>query len=123
MRASLPAAAVLAAQLTICPALADTALPRLQPPEPVFEEHDLKYRPSVCNGFAGYAATIEQTVQEALVDPLVSIAEDLARLFRPLFTDDQSTSERPQKRLTARKLKPQSPSAVIRTAERKRLCG
>lgn len=115
--------AALAAHLLTFPALADSALPRLQPPDPVFEKHDIKSRPTVCNGFAGYGSTIEQTVQLAVVEPLASIADDLMRLFRPFFTNTATAEERSHRSAMSKSLKLQSPSSMVRIAERKRLCG
>lgn len=117
------AAAVLAVSLLASPATAETALPRLQPAEPVFERQSRYSGSPICDGIAGYGATIEQTVQLAFVDPLVSIAEDLARLFRPFFTATEPTGERSARSYMSRNLKPQSPSTMVRMATRKRICG
>ena len=92
MRLRRLAAAALAANLLAAPVLAETNLPRLQAANPVFAKNAIKSRPSICNGFAEYGTTIERTVQMAFVDPLTNIAEDLARLFRPFFTDANTTT-------------------------------
>lgn len=114
---------MLAVTLLAIPAFSETALPRLQPAEPVFEKQGRKSTPPVCDGIAGYGATIEQTVQLAFVDPLISVAEDLARLFRPFFTDAEIPDEQPRRSSAAGKFKPQSPSTMVRMAARKRICG
>ena len=93
MRPESFAAGVLAVYLLTCPVIAETNLPRLQPAEPVFAKHAIKSRPSICNGVAGNGATIEHTVQTTFIDPLIVIAEDLARLFRPFFSDEATTEE------------------------------
>lgn len=69
MRLGLFAALTLAANLLAFPGTAESAFPKLQRAEPVFEKQAMKNRPSVCNGFAGYGATIEQTLQAAVVAP------------------------------------------------------
>lgn len=123
MRLRRLAAAALAANLLTVPVFAEATLPRLQAAEPVFAKHAIKNRPSVCNGFAGYGATIELTVQMAFVDPMFTIAEDLARLFRPFFSDATTAEERPGRLTMPKNFKQQSPSKMVRMAARRRLCG
>lgn len=119
----LPAAALVINLLTF-PALAETSLPRMSAAEPVFAKHAIKNRPSICNGFADYGATVELTVQLAFIDPLLTITEDLARLFRPFFTHATTVDERPRHRsLASKNFKPQNPSKMVKMAARKRLCG
>lgn len=123
MRSGRLAAAALAAYLLTGPVPADTSLPRLQAAEPVFAKHDIKSRPSICNGFAGYGATVEQTVQMTFIDPLFTIVEDLARLFRPFFSDEATEDDRPRRLQAVTKKRQQSPSKMVKIAQRKRLCG
>lgn len=117
------AAAAFAASLMTAPVIAGTSLPRLQAAEPVFAKHAVKSRPSICNGFTAYGATIEQTVKIVFVDPLHSIAEDLTRLFRPFFTSTIGVDEPPRRPRATKNLKLQSPSKMLKMAERQRLCG
>ncbi len=123
MHRKLLATVALATNLVIIPAFADTALPPLQPANPVFEEFTINKRPSVCNGFADFGSITEQTMQLVVVDPLVSIAFDIARLFRPFFTDAATTQEASRKSAKMRRPKPQSPSNMVRVVARKRICG
>lgn len=123
MRLKRFATAALAANLLISPVYAETTLPRLQAAEPVFAKRAIKSRPSVCNGFAEYGATVEETVQVTFVDPLFTIAKDLARLFRPFFSDDAAADEPTRQPRAAKKIRRQPPSKIVRMAERKRLCG
>ena len=123
MRLKRLATAALAANLLTSPVFAETTLPRLQAAEPVFAKHAIKSRPSVCNGFAEYGTTVEETVQMTFVDPLFMIAEDLGRLFRPFFSDDAAADELTRQPRAARKIRRQPPSKMVRMAERKRLCG
>jgi hypothetical protein len=123
MRLKRLATADLAANLMNSPVLAETTLPRLQAADPVFAKHAIKSRPSICNGVADYGATIELTVQMAFVDPLFNIAEDLARLFRPFFTDAKTTGESARTPRTSKNSRAQSPSKMVQMAARKRLCG
>jgi hypothetical protein len=54
---------------------------------------------------------------------LVSIVADMARMFRPFFTEATAEKERPYQAAAAEKRKKRSPSNIVRTAERHRLCG
>lgn len=123
MRLGLLAALTLAANLLAFPGFAESAFPKLQRAEPVFEKQAMKNRPSACNGFAGYGATIEQTVQAAVVAPLAAIAEDIARLFRPFFADIKPVGEPTSRAIASKNYRARSPSDIVRTAERRRLCG
>lgn len=124
MRLRQLAAATLAAILLTCPAFAETSLPRMQAAEPVFRKHAIQTRPSICNTSADYGVTVAQTAQLTFIDPLLTIAEDIARLFRPFFTDATAPDNSSRYRtLASRNFKPQSPSKIVKMAARKRICG
>ena len=123
MRLESFASAVLAANLLSFSASAEAVLPHLQPAAPVFERLTAENRAPTCNGFATYGATIEQTVASAVVDPLLAIVEDMARMFRPFFSDPDPKKKPHITSASVRERPVQSPSRVVKAAARERLCG
>lgn len=108
---------------TLCnPANAGQVLPNIQPAKPVFEHAHSGTNKLFCGRNLGKGAHFRGGIQKTFMEPIASIGQDIAQLFRPLFGEADTHQARSYSTVVGQPRRRHMPSEVVNWVGRQKMC-